>query len=464
MVVSFVSLLLGLTLGVQPVTVAVSEQVASVELLLDGRSVGTAEPPEWTVPVDFGTILSPHELEAVARGPDGEELGRAVQRINVPRPAAEADVVIEGAEEGRGAVARLSWESVAGTEPVAVTASFDGRPLEVSDPHRIPLPAFNPAQLHLLQVELEFSETVSAVVEATLGGTYRNDAWTELTSLPVTPVEGAGRLELEDLEGWFATIDGELLKAVALEEGPAEAVFVLDRQAQWDVWQLGRRMVIGAAVDQGPIERSGQTGSGARRYGDAVGRPDVSKLRYTLQLDRGQYSWLLWPIAEPVGDESDGTRRAMELFPRSGEYSPSDAGVLWLLSEARLPKFELAEQRLVDAVAVAGMTATLRSRRRAVVLVLSERPVDSSRLRPSVVRHYLAQIGVPLFVWVVGEVSEPMRRVWGSVRSVDARHRFAEAVQELSEALEAQRIVWFEGSHLPQEIVVTGQAKVRRVR
>ena len=111
------------------------------------------------------------------------------------------------------------------------------------------------------------------------------------------------------------------------------------------------------------------------------------------------------------------------------------------------------------------MTSTLRARRRAVVLVLTERPADSSRLHPSNVRRYLEQIGVPLFVWIVGDVSEPMRQVWGDgVQSIDARHRLTRAVRELSDAVDGQRIVWLEGRHLPQEIVVTGQARVRRAR
>jgi hypothetical protein len=225
-------------------------------------------------------------------------------------------------------------------------------------------------------------------------------------------------------------------------------------------------MVVKPGTLQGPVRHVESHGSGTRNYGEALGRPNVSSLRYTMQLDRNQIFRLLWPIAEPVDDRPGGPggRPAIELFPRSEEHPPSDGGVLWLLNEARQPPFETAEQRLVDAVAVAGMSATQRSRRRAVVLVLSERPVDSSRLRPSLARIYLEQIGVPLLVWVVGEVSEPMREVWKQARSVDGRHRFGDAVRELSEALEKQRIVWFEGSYLPQEIVVTGQAKVRRVR
>lgn len=466
MVVAFASLFLGLTLGVQPVTVEVADSVASVELQLDGRSVATADPPEWSARVDFGSILSPHELTAVARDDDGEELGRAAQKINLPRAAAEASLVIEPGDDGAGAVARVRWESVAGTEPESVTATFDGRALQVSDPHRIPLPAHNPDQLHLLQVELAFSETVSTVLEATFGGSYGNEARTDLSSLAVVPA-GDGEVPSDPaaFDGWLATIDAEPLNVVAVEEGPAEAVFVMDRGAQWEIWQLGRRMASPSATLQGPVEWATNPGAGARRYGEAVGRPDVSSLRYTLQLGKGQIFRLLWPLAQAAG----GDRReqhAMELFPRAEEHPVSDGGVLWLLSEARMPDLGEREQRLVDAAAVAGMSATLRSRRRAVVLVLSERPADSSRLRPGIVQHYLSQIGVPLFIWVLGDVSEAMEEVWGRVpvRSVDARHRFGEAVRELSETLKRQRILWVEGDHLPQQIVVTGQARVRRVR
>lgn len=460
MIVAFASLFLGLILGVHPVAVVVADPVARVDLVLDGRTVGTVMAESaWTMPVDFGAVLAPHELVAVAYDGDGKELGRTSQRINLPRPAAEADVVIEGGEDGRGAAARVTWESIEGTEPLRVTARLDGRSLEVDDPRRIALPALDPDQLHFLQVELEFSDTVAAVAEATFGGVYGNNTGTELTALSVVPVEGARRPKLEDLDGWLATVDGAGVQVVAVEEGPAEAVFVLDGAAQPGLWDIARRLELHRS---GPLRGPLHDHAVPPRQGARVGRPSTPLIRDTMRLGRRQLLRLLWPAPQHI-EGGDG-RVDVELFPRSEEHPPEHGGVLWLLSEAHQPPFSLAEQRLVDAVAVAGMSATLRSRRRAVVLVLTEHPADSSRFSPANVRQYLEQIGVPLKVWVVGEVSEPMRQAWGDVRSVNAINRFGEAVTDLTRTLQAQRIVWVEGRYLPQEIVVTGRAEVRRAR
>jgi len=375
-------------------------------------------------------------------------------------------VVIEGGADGRGAVARITWESVAAATPRAVTAVLDGQPVQVSNPRRVELPPFDPEQLHFLRVELEFTDIVSAVAEATFGGVYQDASRTELTALPVVPVEGAPRtLRAEDLEGWFATVAGEPLPPVAVEDGPGEVVFVLDGAAQREIWKLGWTIsLLGARDSIGPIPtHPPPPGAPRDRMPIGAGRPNLSKLRYDLQLGKGQALHLLWPVAE--AGAARGDRPAAELFPRAEDHPPGDGGVLWLLSEATQPAMSLADQRLVDAVAVAGMTATLRARRRAVVLVLSEHPADASRLRPANVRSYLEQLGVPLYVWVFGKVSEPMRQAWGErVRSVDARHRLAAAVREVSTAVGRQRIVWFDGQYLPQEIVVTGRAKVRRAR
>ena len=99
MSVAFASLFLGLVLGVQPVDLVVGDGVARVELLHDGRACGEADEPPWSVPCDLGDVLAPHRLEAVAYGPGGDELGRASQWINLPRPEAEASVVLEGIED-----------------------------------------------------------------------------------------------------------------------------------------------------------------------------------------------------------------------------------------------------------------------------------------------------------------------------------------------------------------------------
>lgn len=101
MQIAFVTLFLGLTLGAYPVEVSVEGPVAAVELLLDGASVGRIAGPPWTGQVDFGTALQPHELVARALDAQGQEVARARQWINLPRPEAEAEVVLEGSAQGR---------------------------------------------------------------------------------------------------------------------------------------------------------------------------------------------------------------------------------------------------------------------------------------------------------------------------------------------------------------------------
>ena len=114
MQIAFVTLFLGLTLGAYPVQLAVEGPVATVELLLDGEVIGRVAGPPWSGAVDFGADLTPHEL--VARGLDaqGQEVARARQWINLPRPPAEVGVMLENGPEGRPSAARLVFQSRTG--------------------------------------------------------------------------------------------------------------------------------------------------------------------------------------------------------------------------------------------------------------------------------------------------------------------------------------------------------------
>ncbi len=399
MIVAFASLFLGLVLGVQPVELAVGQGVASVELVLDGRSVGQAGGAPWTLSCDFGAALEPHRLEAIARNADGRELGRALQWINLPRPEAEGHVVFEGGEAGRGVVAHLTWESVSGDRPSEATVTFDGRPLAVSDPHRIELPPHDPDQLHFLHAELDFPSHLSAVVETAFGGAYSQHTDTELSA---AAVELGERKELpapDQLAGWFRAL-GQPLEPVAAETGPAEVVVVMDRAAQKGLWGLAQRWV----PANGRVFGSAGTGPRAREL-----------LRSAMRLDRDQSLRFLWPFSL----HRENGHVGYDLFARSEEHLPSDGGVYYLLAAARQPPFDLRRQRLADAVAVAGLSAAARDRRRAVVLVLSAEPADASRITPQAVRRYLTDLGVPLFVWSVEKsVSPQVEAAWGDVASV----------------------------------------------
>lgn len=460
MTVAFATLFLGLVAGVQPVALVVGEGVARVELLLDGEPVGERTEPPWEIPCDFGDELTPHELVAVARDAEGAELGRARQWINLPRSEAEATVVLEGAEDGRGAVARVSWESLAGQVPREVTVTFDGRPLPVPDPRAVALPDHDPETLHFLRVELDFTANLSAVTELAFGGAYRAETATELTALAVEVEGRRRRLEPAELAGRL-TAGGRPLVPVAVEEGPAEVVVVMDRAAQEPLWELGRRWApraTGTMVRSDPRAPLALPGSQEVR---PSGGAALASLRRSYRLADGQALRFLWPFSR---SQEHGRVRYL-LFSRSEDHPREDGGVLWLLTAAQQPPFSVAEQRLADAVAVAGMSASARGRRRAVVLVLSEEPSDASQLSPGAVRSYLGRLGVPLHVWSVGDVSDEVAAAWGEVRSVDRQARFRNAVEELSEHLERQRIVWVEGLHLPQAVELEdGAGGLRLVR
>lgn len=460
MTVAFASLFLGLVLGVQPIELVVGEGVARVELVLDGEVVGVAEGPPWTIDCDLGETLAPHELVAVARDAEGEELGRARQWINLPRPEAEASVVLEGVEDGEDGVAHVTWGTVVDDRPLAVAASFDGQPLEVADPSRIELPDHDPESLHFLRIEIDFASALTAIAEVVFGGSYRSDTATELTAVPVRVEErGAELPPLSEMDGWLR-IGDRVATPVAVESGPAEVVVVMDRAAQEELRDMLQRWTSGTVIT------SSQTPIGARRGGSNQRVPNSNlggtrhsarpenPFRFSMRLGDDQLLRFLWPFSRLQGQQ----RLRYALFPRSEDHPPAHGGVLWLLAAAQQPPFSLDDQRLADAVAVAGMTSSARGRRRAVVLVLSEDPADASQFSAPAVRAYLRHLRVPLFVWSVGEPSERVREAWGEVTRIDRETRMRKAVDELAERVGRQRILWIDGLHLPQEIALSRDA------
>jgi len=142
-VIAFASLFLGLMVGVRPVTVIVGDTVASVAMELDGRETGKITQAPWTLNVDFGSEFTPHEL--VARGYDdkGNEIALARQWINLPRPPAEVQVVVERDPQGKATAARLTWESVVGAKPEGISVtSYPGTIRSALSVPAVPITAF----------------------------------------------------------------------------------------------------------------------------------------------------------------------------------------------------------------------------------------------------------------------------------------------------------------------------------
>lgn len=403
MSVTFVTVFLGLVLGVQPVELDVGADVARVELLLDGQPVGDRTGPPWEIPCDFGGDLAPHELVAVARDAEGREVGRARQWLNLPRSRAGF--------AGTTGRTQSDWAN-ASSERLAVAIELNKRRRDLDVQELASHLTVDGRAVEPVTVEKGLADVVVVV---------DRDAEDDLRRMgglpPRAPTTGRPISE--------APID---------DSNPA-------RPRPGDV-----------------LSRGGESAAGVLARRQAF-------LRSAMRLGEGQLVRFLWPRPKEADEGEDETVRPA-LFRQTRGFPPSHGGMLWFLSRVSPPADaaqEQKEQRLADAVAAAGMAAASSGHRRAVVLVLGEDPSDASGLSPREVRPYLQHLGVPLHVWAVGAVPDEVAEAWGDVRPVPKKRALRRAVKNLSKSLERQRIVWVEGLHLPQKVSVTGVAEDLRL-
>jgi hypothetical protein len=425
--VSFVTLLLGVVVGVVQVNLMAGAEVAAIELQLDGSRVAVVEGPPWKFSCDFGPDPMPRELVAIARDAAGRELGRATQWVNVPRPEAELEVVMVSG--GQRPVMRLAWESVGNRSPSSVRATLDGITLDASDPAAIPLPRIDLDQIHFFRAEATFPEIGTISRELVFGGRFVEQTETALTALPVLVEEG----ETIDLASIRIQRGGAPVAVVAIEKAQADLVVIVDPSAL--------RLMPGMSTAPGTSPRMPAAL-------DGLLTPRGS----------GQHIRVLSPIAHHEPEESSALLN-YRLFPSTGPDSPRQAGgLLWYLARARMPA--TGTVRLSDAVAVAGLMAAERGRRRAV-LVISGGSDQAATYTPAAVRSYLSALRVPLFVWSVAQPSSLFSNEWSEVEVVSNRKQLQSAWSRVQRSLEGQQVVWLEGRHLPQSLeVVAGPARV----
>ncbi len=428
--IAFVTLLLGLISGVYPIEVTVSDSVAAVEFTLDGAPAGRIDGPPWIARVDLGSDLQPRTLTARALDAEGREVARVTQWLNLPRPPAEVDIVLENGPAGPVA-AHLTWQSVSGVQPVSVGLTLDGDPLVFEGTigaARAPLPSRDLKSLHVLSAELWFPPGVTARKDVVYGGEYGSEVSTELTAVPVRVRKGESLPGLAGLQGWFSAED-QPLTAIAIEDGPGKAVFV--------------QVPAGSTV--------------LREIFPGQRRKSIDLFKNELRLGKDDRVRFL-ALAPSAFRES---RVPSQLFDMSTELAPKDGGVLWFLTKQKTmlknPEKELL--RIADAVAVAGLQAAAENHRRAVVLVVGTEVPDASRYDPVTVRRYLESIRVPLYVWSLYGTDAPAARAWGQAEDISTLEKLSKAVARLRADLAAQTIVWVEGRHLPQSITLTPEAK-----
>jgi hypothetical protein len=71
----------------------------------------------------------PRELVARALDSQGREIAAARQMVNLPRPPAGVDVVLERDKSGHPVAATYSGASLVALQPARVKVTFDGKPL-----------------------------------------------------------------------------------------------------------------------------------------------------------------------------------------------------------------------------------------------------------------------------------------------------------------------------------------------
>lgn len=423
--IAFASVLLGLVVGIVPVTFVVQEPVARVEVSLDGAAVGQITHRPWTISVDLGAELSPHEL--VARGFDaqGHLVGEVRQRLNVPRPLADAQIVVDA--DGRGA--KVLWSSLLGS-PISVGVTMDGKSVAVDASGRVVLPSYDRSTTHILGAKIGFPGNVGRDAVVLVGGGATEETRNALTAVPVRRL-GRDRLPAVDrLQGWFAR-NGQPLRVLAVEHPPAEVVVVRELE--------GAR----ALAKFGSLRTSTGVGPG--------GFPNPEITLKNPRLESDDRVRIAWPVPRRV----QGSSGPAELFDQTREFTGEAAGFRSLLTGSRPVDAQSADYRTAEAVAVAGMRAFSGHARRAVVLVANDFE-DRSTLAPDTVRRYLDRIRVPLMVWSLDD--RALRSAWGTAEDVSSLNKLDKTVRRLKEELGRQEIVWVEGDYLPQEVQLTPAA------
>jgi len=410
--VVFLSLFLGVLGGPHMVQLQVGPGVDTVRLLLDGRPVAVLRQPPWRATIDFGTAIVPGELDAVGYDDHGNEVARATQFVNVPRPIAEFVITIQSDAAGAPATAQFKWEHLVGAKAVSTSLTLDGKsvPMDKSGA-TAHLPRLDMKHPHLIAGEMKFEDGFVTRREMVVGGELTDTAGAEMTPVGVRQSAAIRDVSLADC----FTNGSAAVRVGAVENTPALVIFVVDPNPKESLRALNPQLTTGLM------------------WAERI------QPRHLVMLDSGTWMRILFPVAERHQSTSNETAT---LFPPSNDLDASSAGLLWFLTRAydTYVSDDLPRQ-FADAVGVAGLNTITGAHRRAVVLVLS-RHDDTSLHSPDAVRNYLRSIGVPLFVWSPTGPHPELRNAWGEIDDISSRAKLKAAADRLRAELASQRVAW----------------------
>lgn len=377
--------------------------VKSISILLDGVEVAVVRAAPWHAMVDLGPELQPHDLTAVARDRGGNEIARVSQILNLPRPNAEIEIELQYDGKPAPHKAQLQWRHLMHERPVRGKMTVDGAAVRLDRDFHASLPALDWTRPHVIAAQLRFADGFVATQEVVVGGEVADYARSEMTSVLLTETAAPPA----SLDGCFS-LAGTTLRSHTLEKPRALVTFVRDPNP-------------GAAL---------------HAFGDLA---NSRMVRTFAQLDADTVERYLWPVSKNFEKTGEPTS---VLFPPSNDMESVKGGLVWLLTR-RAEHLDTGDEqlRVADAVAVAGLRAMKNAERRAVVLLVSD-VADHSTYAPHVVRHYLATIGVPLFVWSFSGPRPDLAASWGEVDDISDLPKLKAAAGRLRSALAAQRIAW----------------------
>ena len=405
----FVSLFLGIASGKQPVDLQADATVKSIRILLAGKDVALLTRSPWHAEIDLGLELIPRELEAIGYDENNNEVGRASQIFNLPRPGAEVEIALQYGE-ALPTAAQLHWRNLEYSNPKSAKITFDGIPLKVGSDFRAQFPRTDWIHPHVIAAEMKFADGMTVRREIVIGGaTFSDTARAELTPVLLTETSSQQPASYDDC----LSLDGAPVRTAAVEKQDALVIFVRDPDPREAV----------RALDP------------ARRATNPYTR---AQMRTWAQLNSDVTQQVLWPIAQQFRDPS--RRASSVIFEHWGDIA-ARAGLMWVLTFE--PNFGRDKSRqYADAVAVAGVRAMTDGRRRAVVFVISDAYLDTSHNVAREVRRYLVSIGVPLFVWSVTGPRPELAESWGMVDDISSIGLLRAAVARVQQTLNAQRIAW----------------------
>jgi hypothetical protein len=458
--ITFLTLFLGLTTGLHPVEVVAGDEVARVELRLDGETVAASTGPPWSFEVDFGERLVPRRLEAIGFDARGERIGQVAQRVNLELSVSMAQLVLERDAAGRAVAVRPISTSIEFDGPSVVEVTFDSRPLGVADPARVPLPAHDPDVIHVVSVEMTFPDDTRARADLAFGGVYGEEVSTENTAVALE-VDGPRALRRPLDARDLLRVDGRTVQPLAVESGAVDVVVVIDHGAREVLEELD------AGLDRETARKQPREYHLRRNYDSTTsgaGLRDGDRLFFVGP----------WPQRATPSGVPHFIFRVGELADRGGR------GLTWGVTHVDWePRPE--PQWLADAVAVAGSHAAALRRPRAVLLVLGSELGEDGRHTAEQARQLLAAVRVPLFVWYLGEPPpEPVDgesraartyalaryaagrqerlasagRLWGEVTEIETVAELVAAARTLRRSLEGQRVIWIDGLWLPREVAL----------